>query len=66
MYAHISIMAKHFNVDPSTVIYLFMFFQTLLFLLSVAFVTDTLFQNKYVTIASIFIIPMSSLLPGLI
>jgi hypothetical protein len=52
---------KHFGISPSTTIYPFMFIQTLIFLISVAFLTQSLFQNKYVTIISIFIIPVSNL-----
>ena len=54
-------LAKYFDVSPSTTIYPFMFIQTLLFLLSVGFLTQTLFRNRLVTIVSIIIIPLSNL-----
>ena len=52
---------KYFGISPSTTIYPFMFFQTLLFLLSVAFLSQNLFHNKLVTIISVVIIPLSNL-----
>jgi hypothetical protein len=54
-------LAKYFGISPSTTIYPFMFFQTLLFLLSVAFLSQNLFQNRLVTIISVVIIPLSNL-----
>jgi hypothetical protein len=54
-------LAKYFGISPSTTIYPFMFIQTLLFLSSVAFLTQTLFQNRFVTILAVFIIPLSNL-----
>lgn len=54
-------LAKYFGISPSTTIYPFMFFQTLIFLLSVAFLSQNLFQNRLVTIISIVIIPLSNL-----
>jgi hypothetical protein len=54
-------LAKYFGISPSTTIHPFMFIQTLLFLLSVAFLSQTLFQNRLVTIISVVIIPLSNL-----
>ena len=54
-------LAKYFGINPTTTMYPFMFIQTLLFLLSVAFLTQTLFQNKFLTIVSVIIIPVSNL-----
>jgi hypothetical protein len=55
------LMTKYFGINPSTTIYPFMFFQTLLFFLSIAFLTQTLFQNRSVTILSVIIISVSNL-----
>lgn len=54
-------LAKYCGISPSVTVYPFMFIQTLLFLLSVAFLTQTLFQNKFVTLISVIIIPLSNL-----
>ena len=54
-------LAKYCGVSPTTTMYPYMFIQTLLFLLSVAFLTQTLFQNKFVTIICVIIIPLSNL-----
>ena len=39
-------IAKYCGISPSVTVYPFMFIQTLLFLLSVNFLTQTLFKNK--------------------
>lgn len=54
-------LAKHFGISPTTTMHPHMFIQTLLFLLSVAFLTQTLFQNKFVTIICVIIIPLSNM-----
>lgn len=54
-------LTKYSDISPTTTIYPFMFIQTLLFLSSVAFLTQTLFNNKFVTFLSIFIIPLSNI-----
>jgi len=54
-------LAKYCGISPSTTVYPFMFIQTLLFLISVAFLSQTLFQNRLVTIISVAIIPLSNL-----
>ncbi|MDL2124690.1 MAG: hypothetical protein LWX51_16795 [Deltaproteobacteria bacterium] len=54
-------LAKYCGVSPTTTMYPYMFIQTLLFLLSVAFLTQTLFKNKFVTLISVIIIPLSNL-----
>jgi hypothetical protein len=54
-------LAKYCGISPSVTVYPFMFLQTLLFLLSVAFLTQTLFQNKFVTFISVIVISVSNL-----
>jgi hypothetical protein len=54
-------LAKYCRISPSTTIYPFMFLQTLLFFLSVAFLAQTLFQNRLAIIISVVIIPLSNL-----
>jgi hypothetical protein len=54
-------LAKYFGISPSQTIYPFMFFQTVFFLLSVAYLSQSLFQNRLVTIISVAIIPLSNL-----
>lgn len=54
-------LAKYCGISPTTTIYPYMFIQTLLFLLSVAFLTQTLFQNKLVTFISLVLISLSNL-----
>ena len=54
-------LAKYFGISPSVTVYPFMFFQTLLFLLSVTFLTQTLFNNKFLTFISVIVISVSNL-----
>jgi len=54
-------LAKYCGISPTTTMYPYMFIQTLLFLLSVAFLSQTLFKNKFVTLISVIIIPLSNL-----
>ena len=49
-------LAKYCGISPSVTVYPFMFIQTLLFLLSVAFLTQNLFKNKFVTFISVIVI----------
>ena len=54
-------LAKYCGISPSITVYPYMFIQTLLFLLSVAFITQTLFKNKFVTFISVIVISLSNL-----
>ena len=54
-------LAKYFEISPSKTIYPFMFFQTLLFFLSVAFLAQTLFKNKFVTSICVIVISVSNI-----
>ncbi len=54
-------LAKYCGISPTTTIYPYMFIQTLLFLLSVAFLAQTLFQNKFVTFISVIVVSLSNL-----
>lgn len=54
-------LSKYCGVSPTTTMYPYMFIQTLLFLLSVAFLTQTLFKNKFVTFISVIVISVSNL-----
>jgi hypothetical protein len=54
-------LAKYCRISPSTTVYPYMFIQTLLFLLSVVFLTQTLFKNKFVTFISVIVISISNL-----
>ena len=54
-------LAKYCGISPTKTMYPYMFFQTLLFLLSVAFLTQTLFKNKIVTFIAVVVIPLSNL-----
>jgi hypothetical protein len=54
-------LAKYFGISPSKTIYPFMFLQTLLFFLSVAFLAQTLFKNNFVTSICVIVISVSNL-----
>lgn len=54
-------LAKYFGISPSTTMYPYMFVQTLLFFLSVAFLAQTLFQNKVVAFVSVVVMSLSNL-----
>lgn len=53
-------LAKYCGISPSVTIYPYMFIQTLLFLLSVAFITQTLFKDKFVTFISVILISVGN------
>jgi len=54
-------LAKYWGIGPTTTIYPYMFVQTLLFFLSVAFLAQTLFQNKVVAFVSVVVMSLSNL-----
>ncbi len=55
------ILKKNLDIDPSSSVYPYMFIQTLLFLMSIAFLTQTMFKNNIVTIIALFIVSVSNL-----
>lgn len=54
-------LAKYFGISPTKTIYPFMFIQTLLFVMSVAFLVQTLFNNKFITFISVPVMLLSHL-----
>ena len=48
-------LAKYFNISPTTAMYPYMFIQIFLFIFSVAFLAQTLFNNKIVTLLCVLV-----------
>ncbi len=54
-------LAKHYAISSTTSMYPFMFLQILFFVVSVAVLAHTLFENVYVTFLSVVIVSVSNL-----
>jgi len=54
-------LAKYCGISPSIAVYPFMFLQTLLFLLSVAFLSQTLFKDMLTTYIIVVVVSVSNL-----
>ena len=54
-------LAKYWEISPSKTIYPYMFIQTLIFFLSLSFLTQALFQNKLVTFICMIIVALGNL-----
>ena len=54
-------LARYFTIPLTISIYPYMFIQTLLFIISCAFLTQTLFEKRYITFIAVGIISLSSL-----